>query len=345
MRDRRTDAVAAAVLVVCWSSGFVGAEFATRDAPVATVLAWRTGLAAALLGGWELLRGERLRPRALLRQACLGLLVQAVYLGGVFAAAGAGVPAGTSALVAALQPLVVAVVAAPLLGERTSTRQRAGLFIGAGGVALVVVGDLGAGGAAPVAFLLPVVALAGLSAGTLLERRWAPAESLAVALALQSAVAALVFGAVAGARGEVSPPAEPAFWTAMAWLVLLSTVGGYGSYLFVVRRSGATTASTLLYLTPPATAVWAWAMFGQAPGPTALPGILVCAVGVALVLRSARAVPDGRPADDELLRAPRTPRSRAPRTPPRPAADAGGRGPRPALGPTSPDAPGAVSGR
>ncbi|WP_456599114.1 DMT family transporter [Blastococcus sp. SYSU DS0616] len=299
MRDRRTDAVAAGVLVVCWSSGFVGAEFATRDAPVATVLAWRTGLAAALLGGWVLLRGERLRPGSLLRQACLGLLVQAVYLGGVFAAAGAGVPAGTSALVAALQPLVVAVVAAPLLGERTTARQRVGLLVGAGGVALVVVGDLGAGGASPVAFLLPVVALAGLSAGTLLERRWAPAESLAVALALQSAVAALVFGAVAGARGELSPPAEPAFWVAMAWLVLLSTVGGYGSYLFVVRRSGATTASTLLYLTPPATALWAWAMFGQPPGPTALPGILVCAVGVALVLRSARAVPRERP-DDEL---------------------------------------------
>ncbi|MGY1885015.1 DMT family transporter [Blastococcus sp. SYSU DS0753] len=299
MRDRRTDAVAAGVLVVCWSSGFVGAEFATRDAPVATVLAWRTGLAAALLGGWVLLQGERLRPGSLLRQACLGLLVQAVYLGGVFAAAGAGVPAGTSALVAALQPLVVAVVAAPLLGERTTARQRVGLLVGAGGVALVVVGDLGAGGASPVAFLLPVVALAGLSAGTLLERRWAPAESLAVALALQSAVAALVFGAVAGARGELSPPAEPAFWVAMAWLVLLSTVGGYGSYLFVVRRSGATTASTLLYLTPPATALWAWAMFGQPPGPTALPGILVCAVGVALVLRSARAVPRERP-DDEL---------------------------------------------
>lgn len=291
------DGTAAVVLVVCWSSGFVGAELATRDAPVETVLAWRTGLAAVLLGGWALLRGERVRRSSLVRQAVLGFLVQVVYLGGVFAAAGAGISAGTSALVAALQPLLVAALAGPLLGERTSVRQRVGLGIGASGVALVVAGDLGAGGAAPAAFLLPVIALAGLAAGTLLERRWAPLESLVVSLALQSAVAALVFGAVAGTRGQLVPPAGAEFWTAMAWLVLLSTVGGYGSYLFVVRRSGATAASTLLYLTPPATALWAWAMFGQAPGPTALPGVLVCAVGVALALRRTR-----RPVAPEAVR-------------------------------------------
>ncbi|TYP87520.1 drug/metabolite transporter (DMT)-like permease [Blastococcus xanthinilyticus] len=282
------------MLVVCWSSGFVGAEFATQDAPVTTVLAWRTLLAAGLIGGWALLRSERVRPGSLLRQAVLGLLVQVVYLGGVFAAAGAGVSAGTSALIAALQPLLVAALAGPFLGEAVTRRQRVGLLIGAGGVALVVAGDITGGGAAPVAFLLPVAAVVGLAGGTLLERRWGPAESLVVSLALQSAVAALVFGAVAAARDEFVPPADPGFWAAMAWLVVLATVGGYGSYLLVVRRSGATTASTLLYLTPPATAAWAWAMFGQAPGPTALPGVLVCAVGVVLALRGAAGAVDGR---------------------------------------------------
>ena len=288
MTSHRDAVAAAAVLVVCWSSGFVGAEFATRDAPVSTVLAWRTLLAAGLIGGWVLLRRERVRPGSLLRQAGLGLLVQVVYLGGVFAAAGAGVSAGTSALIAALQPLLVATLAGPLLSEAVSARQRVGLLIGAGGVALVVAGDLSGGGAAPAAFLLPVAAVVGLAGGTLLERRWGPGESLAVSLALQSAVAAVAFGAVAGVRGEFAPPADPGFWAAMAWLVLLATVGGYGSYFLVVRRSGATPASTLLYLTPPATAAWAWAMFGQHPGPTALPGVLVCAVGVVLALRAAR---------------------------------------------------------
>src|SRR3954447_7512184 len=197
MNRQRTDAVVAAVFVVCWSSGFVGAELAARSAPVTTVLAWRTLFAAVLLGAWVCMRRERVRPRSLLRQAGLGLLVQVTYLGGVFAAAAAGVAAGTSALVAALQPLLVASVAGPLLGERTSGRQRIGLLLGAGGVALVVAGDLSAGGVAPAAFLLPVGALIGLSAGTLLERRWRPPESLVVSLAVQSAVAGVVFGAVA----------------------------------------------------------------------------------------------------------------------------------------------------
>lgn len=95
-------------------------------------------MSALVLGAWALVRGERVAPRALLRQVVLGLLVQVLYLGGIFAAAGAGVSAGTSALVAALQPLLVAALAGPLLAERTTRRQQLGPLIGAGGVALVV---------------------------------------------------------------------------------------------------------------------------------------------------------------------------------------------------------------
>jgi drug/metabolite transporter (DMT)-like permease len=126
MRATRTDAVAATVLVVCWSSGFVGAVLGTRSAPVDTVLAWRTLVSALVLGAWALVRGERVAPRALLRQVVLGLLVQVLYLGGIFAAAGAGVSAGTSALVAALQPLLVAALAGPLLAERTTRGNSSG---------------------------------------------------------------------------------------------------------------------------------------------------------------------------------------------------------------------------
>ena len=77
---------------------------------------------------------------------------------------------------------------------------------------------------------------------------------------------------------------------------MLASLGGYGSYLFIVRRSGATRASTLLYLTPPTTAVWAWLLFGQAPPLLALPGAAICAVGLALALRR----PRRRPGDREL---------------------------------------------
>ena len=294
MRGNRIDAAAAALLVVCWSSGFVGAVLGTRAAPVDTVLAWRSLVSAQLLGIWALLRGPRVQPRALLRQGVLGLLVQVLYLGGIFAAIDAGVPAGTSALIAALQPMLVAAVAGPLLGERTSRRQRLGLLIAAAGVALVVAGDLGGGHAAAWAYLLPVGALAALAAGTVLERRWRPAESLITSLALQSVVAAAVFCGAAAVDRDLTPPSAAGFWVAIGWLVVLSTFGGYGTYLFVVRRSGATRASTLLYLTPPTTAVWAWLLFGQTPGRLAIPGVIICATGVGLALWTLSAAPQKR---------------------------------------------------
>lgn len=288
MRASRVDACAAALLVVCWSSGFVGATLGTRAAPVDTVLAWRTTLSALVLGAVVLRRRERVPLASLARQATLGMLVQVLYLGGVFSAAGVGVPAGTSAMVAALQPLLVATVAGRALAEHSTRRQQVGLVIGAVGVGIVVSGDLDAGTAPPWAYLLPVGAVLALAAGTLLEKRWSPGQSLLTTLAVQSAVAAVVFCAVAAGDGHLTPPADAGFWAAVAWLVVLASFGGYGSYLFIVRRSGATRASTLLYLTPPTTIAWAWLLFGQAPPLLALPGAVVCTVGIALALRRPR---------------------------------------------------------
>jgi drug/metabolite transporter (DMT)-like permease len=284
----RVDHLAAAVLVVCWSSGFVGATLAARTAPVETILAWRTLLSALVLGGWALLRSGWLVPAAeVLRQAVLGLLVQVLYLGGVFVAADVGVSASTSALIAALQPLLVAALAGRLLAEPTTRRQRHGLVVGAVGVTLVVSGDLRGGSAPAWAYLLPIAALIALATGTVLEQHWKPTQSLVSSLALQSSVAAGVFCVVAAAHGQLAPPPDGQFWLATCWLVGLSTFGGYGSYLFVVRRSGATRASTLLYLTPPTTAVWAWLLFGQAPRLLALPGAIVCAASLFLALAPA----------------------------------------------------------
>src|ERR1700712_366274 len=142
MKPNRVNGLAAAVLIVCWSSGFVGATLATRTAPVDTILAWRTLLSALILGGWALTRSGRFVPAAAVRrQAVLGLLVQVLYLGGVFVAADVGVSAGTSALIAALQPLLVAGLAGRVLAEPATRRQQQGLLIGAVGVGLVVIGD------------------------------------------------------------------------------------------------------------------------------------------------------------------------------------------------------------
>lgn len=281
---RRSDTLAAALLVVMWSSGFIGAELGTGFAPADTLLGWRYVVAAVLLVTWMCVRGVRPDRHTWPRLALVGLLSQCLYLGGVVTGVGMGVPPGTAALVAALQPLVVAVGAGPLLGEETSSRQRVGLVLGVVGVALVVSSDLGAGSAGVLAYGLVVGGMLALSAGTLLERRMRLPVPLLESLAVQTLTATVFFLSLAAVGGRLAPPAEPGFWWSVAWVVGLSTFGGYGSYLLVLRRSGATRVSTLLFLTPPVTALWAFAMFGTRPGLLALPGAAVCALAVWLVL-------------------------------------------------------------
>jgi drug/metabolite transporter (DMT)-like permease len=120
--DRR-DLAAGAALVVFWSSGFVGAELGTRFAAPETLLAWRYAVAALLLALLAGVRGARMRRSTLLRHGVLGLLCQCLYLGGVVTGVALGMPAGTTALVAAVQPLLVAAAAGPALGVQTSPRQ------------------------------------------------------------------------------------------------------------------------------------------------------------------------------------------------------------------------------
>ncbi|HWM39246.1 MAG TPA: DMT family transporter, partial [Streptomyces sp.] len=299
-----TGPLIAAGLVVMWSSGFIGAELGTRQAPADTLLMWRFLVAATLLGGLRLLLRrlrtgrERLPLRALAEQSLIGLLSQGVYLGAIVWAVGLGVPAGTSALIAALQPLAAGALAGRLLGETVTRRQWAGLLMGLAGVALVVRDDLASPAAAPpLAYLLPFAGMAGLLAASFLERRARHRVRAADALPVHCAVSALFFTALAGGAGQghMEPPMSGPFWLAVAWVVLLSTAGGYGFYWWSLRRTGVTRTSALIYLTPPTTAVWAYAMFGERPGPLALAGMAVAVLGVVTAVRAPRRPPGAGP--------------------------------------------------
>ncbi|MFE6780303.1 DMT family transporter [Streptomyces sp. NPDC057702] len=275
-------AALASGLVVMWSSGFVGAELGTRHAPADTLLMWRFVAAAALLGvAWLVVRRRRLPARALAEQALIGLLSQGCYVGPVVWAVGLGVPTGTCALIAALQPLAAGALAGRLLGERVRGRQWAGLGVGLVGVALVVRGDLAGATAPGWAYALPFAGMAALLAASFLERRAHAPLSPTDALPVHCLTSALLFSAVAGTTGHADAPATGAFWLAVGWVVLLSTVGGYGFYWLSLRRDGVTRTSALIYLTPPTTAVWAYVMWGTRVGTLGLLGMAVCVAGVA----------------------------------------------------------------
>lgn len=284
-RDALLGAAIGTAFVVTWSSGFIGAQLGAGAAPASTLLAWRFIVAGGLLLAWAAWRRPRIPPRDLALHVLIGALGQGGYLYGVFAAAEHGVSAGVDNLITALQPLIAAVLAVPVLGERITRRQLAGFAAGVGGVALVVGGDL-RGGAPPWAYALPLAATLCLVGATLLERRTRPSIGLLDALTVQAGISALLFTALAGATGGLAPPADPAFWTAVAVLVGPAMFGGYGLYWVNVRRSGVGRASALLYLTPPATMLGAWALFGSTLTPLSLAGVLACAAAVAVVLRA-----------------------------------------------------------
>ncbi|GAA1532450.1 DMT family transporter [Kribbella lupini] len=273
--------LAGAGFVLFWSSGFVGARWGTTYSSAIDLLAWRFLLAGIMAALILAVRRPRIGRADVFTHVAMAFLTQFVYLGLIFSGIDHGIPAGLTALIGSLQPILIATVAGPLLGERVTAPQWIGLLVGLGGVGLVVVDDLGH--SSPLLLLLPFGGLLGLAAGTCLERKRKPQAHLLDALCLQSLVSGVLFLAFATVTQQLTVPHEAGFYGAAVWLVVLSTAGGWGLYLVNLRLSGATRVSSLLYLVPPTTMVLAYLMFNETIGPLAVLGILVCAGAVALI--------------------------------------------------------------
>ena len=283
-------AAASAGFVLAWSSGFTLAALATVDAPATTLLVWRFLPLAVLLLVVVGLRGglRGLGRRELGHQVVVGLLAQAGYCAFVYAAVAAGVSTGTTALVDAVQPLVVATLVGPLLGLRVRGAQWAGLALGAVGVALVVGSQQDGGGAPPAAYALPALAMASLVAGTLVERRREVRLPVLTTLALHVSATAVALAVLAAATGTLAPPAEASFWLAAALTAALPTLAAYGLYWWLLRRLGVTAVNALLFLVAPTTAVTGALLLDEPFSAATAAGFVLSAAGSGLVLRGER---------------------------------------------------------
>jgi drug/metabolite transporter (DMT)-like permease len=281
----------AAAFVVCWSSGFIGAKLGAGTADPITLLMWRFLPLAAVLVLWAVLFGLHLwsgiRMRTVRREIVIGALSQTGYLLTVYQAIGLGVSSGTTALIDGTQPLVVAVLAGPLLREYVGPRQWWGLALGVAGVVTVTAGDAASsGGVVWWAYLVPFAGMLSLVAATFLERRSPRDTDPTVSLTIHCVTSAVLFTAMAAAGGDVTPPADATFWLAVTWLVVLSTFGGYGLYWLVLRRSGVTRVNTLMFLMAPVTAVWGAVTFGEPFGVLTATGLLLSLGAVTVVFRA-----------------------------------------------------------
>ena len=284
-----------AVFVLLWSTGFVGAKYGLPYADPFPLLALRMVLAALLLGALAVaLRSVAMpAPRAYGDAAVVGLFLHAGYLGGVFHAISVGVPAGVSAVVVSLQPVLTAVLAGRILDERLVARQWLGLVLGVTGVALVVGPGLaaaaGSAAALPASGLVScLVALASGTVATLHQKRRGDGIPLVWGTAVQYAAAAVVLTAVALGTGQRRLDWTPQLAAALVWLVLVLSLGAVLLLLLLLRRGTASGVSSLLYLVPPAVAVEAYLMFDERLAPLSLAGVAVAALGVALVVTPVR---------------------------------------------------------
>jgi drug/metabolite transporter (DMT)-like permease len=280
------DKLVAPFFVLLWSTGFIGAKLGLPHAEPMTFLALRFGLAAALLTLWVLLSGAPWPDRGQLRdQLLIGVLVQFVYLGGVFAAIDRGIEAGLSALIVGLQPIATALIARQVLGERLRAVQWAGMALGLAGVALVVARKLGAGTGDAVGVLLCVAALLGIATGSILQKSRAGATPMRAGNAVQFAVAAACCTVVAflAETGRVEWTGE--FVLALGWLVVVLSLGAVTLLYVLIRRGAASNVASLFFLVPPCTALLAWPLFGERLGAVETAGIGATALGVLLVNR------------------------------------------------------------
>jgi drug/metabolite transporter (DMT)-like permease len=283
-----------ALFVLLWSTGFVGAKYGLPYAPPFLFLALRLAIAAVLLAGLAAaIGGARMASRQQYgRAAVVGLLLHAGYLGGTFFGISRGVPAGVAAVIVSLQPVLTAVLAARVLGERPSARQWLGLVLGLAGVALVVgpgLAESGSAQALPLSGLLScLVALVSGTLGTVYQKRHGDGIPLVWGTAVQYAAATALLIVVAAATEHLSIRWTWHFTGALVWLVLVLSLGAVLLLLLLLRRGTAAGVSSLYYLVPPATAVEAYFLFGERVSGLSLIGIGVTAVGVALVVAPGR---------------------------------------------------------
>ena len=277
------------IFILIWSSGFVVAKYGFEDADSLFFLAIRLLLAAVIL---FVLTAALRQPLTLSRtdlraSLAIGIALHGFYLAGVWYAIELGAPAGLSSVITSMQPIVVSLLAVHLLNEPLTRRQLAGLIFGLLGVFLVVLPKLSnTDGFTSKSLLFLILALAGSTVATLLQKKIGHSIPLMIGTTYQFAIAGLGLLLISIGRGRTRfEITHTSFWT-MAWAVLVTSIAAVLLLLWLLNRGSAAKVSSLLYLVPPMAVLQAFLLFGETVTPLGVIGIVMTALGVALVICS-----------------------------------------------------------
>lgn len=291
------------LFVLLWSTGFIGARYGLPYIEPLTFLSVRMVFVVAILAAIVLLRGVR-RPtgREAAHSLVAGFMVHGLYLGGVFVAISQGVPAGISALIPGLQPILTSTIANRFMGERVTGLQWVGLVLGLLGVALVLHDRTMLAAATPLGWFMSVVSLIGITLGTLYQKRYCGGIDWRSGNLVQYAGALVLFAA-----GSFAFETRVIHWSgelvfAIAWLVLVLSLAAVGLMYWLIRRSAATGFASLFYLVPVVTALMAYLLFGEKLDTLSIAGMVICAAGVIIVNRGGRVVAQAGNAEASVTR-------------------------------------------
>src|SRR6476659_11271269 len=280
---------APALFVVLWSTGFIATKLVLRGAQPFTYLAIRMAIVVGLMAVIAAIARPRWPDRSgVIHSLVAGLLVHGFYLGGTAVAIAHSIPAGLSALIPGLQPILTSTLANRWLGERVTPLQWSGLLLGLAGVVLIL-HDRPMSGEAGWGWLASGVSLVSITLGTLYQRRYCNTIDWRSGNLVQYVAVTIFFG-----LGAWLFEFNVVHWTtecvlALIWLAVVLSIGSIGLLYWLIRRSAATSVASLFYLVPAVTAVMAYVLFGEKLDAISIVGMIACAAAVLLVNRRARA--------------------------------------------------------
>lgn len=275
------------VFIVLWSSGYVAGKVGLPYAGPFTLIFLRFSVAAAVLLIVALLTRAPWpdSPRQWLHIAVVGVLIQALQFSGLYVGLNMGVSAGVSAVIVGLMPIFTAVGAVAFLGEHINKRQVVGLALGLVGVALVMAHKFHLDTASAYGYLVVGLALVGITAGTLYQKKFCTSMDLRTGGCIQLSVAALIVGAIGYGAEGLAVQWTPTLIGSSLWLSLVNSIGAISVMFLMLRRGEASRVASLFYLIPSVTAVMGYFVLGETLAPVQILGFAVSASGVYLMTR------------------------------------------------------------
>jgi len=287
--SRLAIATAPVLFVLLWSTGFIGARYGLPYIEPLTFLAVRMFFVVVIMAAIAIIGGTKPPDAGEIEHSLVaGSLVHGLYLGGVFTAISQGVPAGISALIPGLQPILTSTIANRFMGETVTRVQWIGLALGLIGVLLVLHDRNIVLAGSTLGWIASFLSLIGITLGTLYQKRYCGAIDWRSGNLVQYIGAGVLFtiGAFAFETREIHWTGELIF--ALAWLVLVLSIAAVGLMYWLIRRSAATGFASLFYLVPVVTALFAYLLFGERLDAISILGMVICAGGVVLANRGAR---------------------------------------------------------